>query len=85
MQVIPPCEPLLANMPSGREYHVPQRYQPPELREDDMVKLRAPPDPEDASLDAEEGDSSNEDESRPDPVGAFPGTSREYSGGVTYC
>ena len=75
MQIIPPSDTLLANMPSGREYHIPQEYTIPELSEEELSRMRAPPDPAEFYKDDE--DSASDDE-QTDPVGAFPGTGSEY-------
>ncbi|KAF2084015.1 hypothetical protein K490DRAFT_50152 [Saccharata proteae CBS 121410] len=79
VQPIPPSPPLLASMPSGREYHVPQPFKMPTLDEDELARLRAPPDPSDAALGDEGEDSADEGEG--EVVGAFPGTGRDYGGG----
>lgn len=42
-QAIPPADPLVANMPSGREVHQTKPYMPPTLDEDTLASLRAPP------------------------------------------
>lgn len=83
VQLVPEFEPLLANMPTGREYHLPQPYTPPSLDLETLVHMRAPPDPVDeATLRGEEDDSGGEDgygDRGTEPVGAFPGTGGEYS------
>ncbi|OCL09951.1 hypothetical protein AOQ84DRAFT_397114 [Glonium stellatum] len=84
VQLIPPSESLLAGMPSGREYHTPKTYIPPALDEDVMARMRAPPDPSDAAFEGDEDDSGDENNNRSSPVGAFPGTKGEYSGGNVY-
>ncbi|KAJ5555820.1 hypothetical protein N7461_004290 [Penicillium sp. DV-2018c] len=44
-QIIPPSAPLLSNLPSGRDIHSPPPpYQPPSLDEDQLMRMRAPPD-----------------------------------------
>ncbi|KAK4636101.1 pH-response regulator protein palC [Fulvia fulva] len=80
VQLVPPFEPLLANMPSGREYHTPQPYVPPTLDQDVFVRMRAPPEPEEAVFRGEEEDSGDEEGygGVVEPVGAFPGTGEEY-------
>ncbi|KAF2132906.1 pH-response regulator protein palC [Dothidotthia symphoricarpi CBS 119687] len=82
VQLIPPSEPLLASMPSGREYHSPKMFIVPALDEDSLVRMRAPPDPSEA-FQGEEDDSGAEDE-RNAPVGAFPGTKSDYAANTTY-
>lgn len=82
--MIPPSEPLIANMPSGREYHTPKPYITPGLDEDIISRMRAPPDPSDTDFKREEDDSDDENLNKSSPVGAFPGTKGEYSGGTTY-
>ncbi|KAF2808613.1 pH-response regulator protein palC [Mytilinidion resinicola] len=84
VQLIPPSEPLLASMPSGREYHTPKLYITPSLDEDVISPMRAPPDPSESGFKGDEDDSNDEDENKSSPVGAFPGTKGEYSGGTTY-
>jgi hypothetical protein len=84
VQLIPPSEPQLAEMPSGREYHTPKMYIAPALDEDVMARMRAPPDPGDAAFKIDEEDSGDESQNRSSPVGAFPGTKGEYSAGGAY-
>ncbi|KAF2099772.1 hypothetical protein NA57DRAFT_38273 [Rhizodiscina lignyota] len=78
VQLIPQYEPLVANMPSGREYHTPKPYQAPTLDEDIIAQMRAPPDPNDIAYQTVDDDSDAE-ESQSEPVGAFPGTKDQYS------
>ncbi|ORY05674.1 pH-response regulator protein palC [Clohesyomyces aquaticus] len=86
VQIVPPSEPLLAGMPSGREYHSAKMFVTPALDEDAIVRMRAPPDPGDAAFKGDEDDSGDDDErvSAPPVVGAFPGTKSEYPGGSAY-
>ncbi|KAJ9646512.1 hypothetical protein H2199_002561 [Coniosporium tulheliwenetii] len=85
VQLIPSSEPLLASMPSGREYHSQKPFTVPTLDADVVARMRAPPDPTDAAFKGGEEDSgSDEDEGGTAPVGAFPGTRAEYSGSNTY-
>ena len=82
VQLIPPSDPLLATMPSGRDVHTPKTYVPTSLAEDILIKMRAPPDEEELTADASRGsDSEDEDRKAQDPVGAFPGTKGQYTGG----
>lgn len=79
VQIVPAFEPLLANLPSGREYHTLQTYQPPALEPSTLSRMRAPPDPSDGAFRGEEEDSGDENVYRTsEPVGAFPGTANEY-------
>jgi hypothetical protein len=79
VQTVPPFEPLIANMPSGREYHTPQVYQPPTMDSSTLAQMRAPPDPAELAFRGDEEDSGGEDShGRSEPVGAFPGTANEY-------
>ena len=83
VQLIPPSEPLLSSLPSGREYHRPQDYIPPTLDEDALARMRAPPDPTETAAFRNEDDSASEGEDG-DPVGAFPGTKQDYSTSSNY-
>ncbi|KAL8758141.1 MAG: hypothetical protein Q9199_001725, partial [Rusavskia elegans] len=77
-QLIPPFEPLLASMPSGREIHSSTTYVALELDTDVLERMRAPPDADDARALAGDDDSS-EDEAHVDSLpGTFP--SRVASG-----
>lgn len=78
-QLIPPSEPLIANMPSGRDIHSLKAFVPPELDEETLIRMRAPPDRNAENAAAANDDSSDEEggASRA-PPGAFPGA----SGGV---
>lgn len=76
VQLVPPSEPLLASMPSGREYHTPKMWIVPALDEGSLVRMRAPPDPSEA-FEGEEEDSADEDQSM--APGAFPAQSTSTS------
>ena len=84
VQVVPPFEPLLASMPSGREYHTPKQYFPPQMDQETLAHMRAPPEPRRETFTGEEDDSGDEGASKVDPVGAFPGTSRQYEATSSY-
>ncbi|KAL8808921.1 MAG: hypothetical protein Q9223_003566 [Gallowayella weberi] len=72
-QLIPPFEPLLAGMPSGREIHSSTPYIPRELDADVLEKIRAPPDADDARALTNEDDSSEDEEPAEGGLpGAFP-------------
>ncbi len=79
-QAIPPIGPLMATMPSGREIHTLKPYNPPVLDASILESMRAPPDRADDYGDG----SSDEDEQKQDPVGAFPGTKEDYSSSSNY-
>ncbi|KAF2152964.1 hypothetical protein K461DRAFT_254967 [Myriangium duriaei CBS 260.36] len=79
VQTVPPFEPLLATMPSGREYHKPKQYQPPLLDASTLNRLRAPIDPSERAFTGDEDDSGDESTLVGEPVGAFPGTGGHYS------
>ncbi|KAH9826707.1 pH-response regulator protein palC [Teratosphaeria destructans] len=85
VQIVPPHEPLLASMPSGREYHSPQPYVPPTLDSGALAMMRAPPDPNEAAFRGDEEDSGDEADGtgRGEPVGAFPGTAHDYGRSAT--
>ncbi|KAL1964817.1 hypothetical protein VTN77DRAFT_6319 [Rasamsonia byssochlamydoides] len=73
-QVIPPSASLLSNLPSGRDIHsAPGPYTPPSLDEDQLVRMRAPPDEGEQQLPGlGENDDSDEEGSPGEPPGAFP-------------
>ncbi|KAL1846131.1 hypothetical protein Plec18170_009364 [Paecilomyces lecythidis] len=75
-QLIPAATGLLSNLPSGRDIHSPPApYTPPSLDEDDLVRMRAPPEEDELIPD---NDPDSEDEGSPtggkDAPGAFPGS-----------
>ncbi|WPG98923.1 pH-response regulator protein palC [Acrodontium crateriforme] len=84
VQLVPPYEPLLASMPSGREYHTTQPYTPPSLDASALALMRAPPEPDERAFRGEEDDSGKEDQfqGRSAP-GAFPGSGAEYGRSAT--
>ena len=84
IQIVPPSDPLLANLPSGRDVFNAAPYQPPRLDEDILSRMRAPPDPVERERGADDSDSEEESEVQRDPVGAFPGTKDEYTQSRTY-
>ncbi|KAJ5125012.1 uncharacterized protein N7515_008837 [Penicillium bovifimosum] len=80
-QIIPPSAPLLSNLPSGRDIHSPPApYQPPSLDEDQLMRMRAPPDERN---DVQFGGSDSEDEAvqsdHRGPPGGFPDRSATAS------
>ncbi|KAL2697504.1 hypothetical protein AAEP93_011408 [Penicillium crustosum] len=81
-QPIPPSAPLLSNLPSGRDIHSPPApYQPPSLDEDQLMRMRAPPDERDDVLFGSDDDSEDE-AGQPDsrgPPGSFPDRSATAS------
>lgn len=83
MQIIPQFEPLLSNLPSGREFHKAQDYAPPRLEEDVLMRMRAPPDYSEAAA-YKQTEDSNSDEEDSGPVGAFPGTANDYNENIHY-
>ncbi|KAJ5306971.1 hypothetical protein N7508_005986 [Penicillium antarcticum] len=75
-QIVPSSTPLLSNLPSGRDIHSPPApYQPPSLEEDQLIRMRAPPDERD-DLQFGSDDDSDEDAAQPSdgrgPPGGFP-------------
>ncbi|OQE36925.1 hypothetical protein PENCOP_c011G07512 [Penicillium coprophilum] len=81
-QLIPPSAPLLSNLPSGRDIHSqPAPYQPPSLDEDQLMRMRAPPD-EKYDIQFGSDDDSEDDAAQPDgrgTPGAFPDRSATAS------
>lgn len=94
VQVVPPTGPLLASLPSGREYHSPKTYQPPSLDTQTLERMRVAPSEEELRLVKDEDESDDDDApvdqltglsiggraSNGDPIGAFPGTGADYGG-----
>jgi hypothetical protein len=80
VQVVPDSEPLMRQLPSAREYHSVQLWNPPVLDSGALAAMRAPPEPVDGAFRGEEEDSGGEDRYArgAEPVGAFPGTGGEY-------
>lgn len=85
VQLVPDFEPLLSQMPSGREFHQPQPWTPPTLDASSLMQMRAPPEPADKAFKGEEDDSGSEDGygGSTEPVGAFPGTAADYGRSTT--
>ncbi|KAL8945947.1 MAG: hypothetical protein Q9222_007591, partial [Ikaeria aurantiellina] len=86
-QLVPPFEPLLASMPSGREIHSTTLYVPPQLDGNILEKMRAPPDPDEARavMADDDEDSSDDDLSTENTVpGSFPSKSTGSAGASEY-
>ncbi|KAI9694415.1 MAG: hypothetical protein M1822_000031 [Bathelium mastoideum] len=83
VQTVPPHDFLLASLPSGREYHTPKPFQPPSLDEATLTTMRAPPDPQPNSFE-DDDESTEETTIDEDPIGAFPGTGKQYAGNTVY-
>ena len=77
-QLIPPSDPLVANMPSGRDMHSAKAFVPPTLDAETLARIRAPPETGAGGYVARDDDSSDEDGEgkRSAPPGAFPESSR---------
>ena len=41
--MIPPSDPLIASMPSGRDLHTNKPFNPPRLDEETLARMKAPP------------------------------------------
>lgn len=85
-QLIPPFEPLVASLPSGRDMHSIKPFVAPLLDEAVLTRMQAPPDEDELRAGERAGDDSSDD-GRGDgstPVGAFPGTSNAYGTGEGY-
>ncbi len=84
VQTVPDWKALLAQMPSGRDPLPTKVWVPDALGEDDVARMRAPPElgEGEGGVDSSDEDnadgSSNATGSARDPIGAFPGTSTEY-------
>ncbi len=76
-RLIPEWKPSLATLPSGMNMPVEERWRPALLEEHELASMRAPPDEDELVA----GDSSDDDGVSKEPVGAFPGTQRDYGGG----
>jgi hypothetical protein len=70
----------MSTMPSGREIHSLKPFSPPDLDSSVLEGMRAPPDRVDDYGDA----SSDEEDEQQEPVGAFPGTKKDYAGSSNY-
>lgn len=82
-QPIPPSASLLSNLPSGRDIHPPPAlYQPPSLDQDQLMRMRAPPE-ENKDLQFGSDDDSDDDSGQPDhsrgPPSTFPDRSATAS------
>ena len=81
-QLIPPSDPLVARMPSGRDIYSSKPFVPPSLDDDTLARMRAPPDV-DEMVDNES--SSDEGEKAQGGLpGAFPGSSSTASNDTYY-
>ncbi|KAI9722724.1 MAG: hypothetical protein M1812_001655 [Candelaria pacifica] len=81
-QAVPPTEPLLAAMPSGREIHSPKTFEVPILDSEILSRMKAPPSPNEALYRGDITDSEDDEDPRYEKdtvpsVGAFPGAKAE--------
>ena len=86
-QIVPPSEALISKMPSGRDIHLAKQYQPPNLDEDTLANLRAPPSDIHQAESVEDDDSSSseaEEKGRNELPGTFPGSSVRGSNDNAY-
>ena len=76
VQLVPDWKPLAAGLPTGRAMPAKTSWIPPSLNEEELGKMRAPPEDE---VYMANDDSSDEDlPMKSQPVGAFPGTGSNY-------
>jgi hypothetical protein len=87
VQIVPDWRPLVAAMPSGRDALTPKPWVPDVLSEEEVARMRAPPE---IGVSEDGGDSSDEEDGGASPRaglgdrdlgGAFPGTRNEYRSG----
>ena len=82
-QLIPLSDPLVANMPLGRNIHSTKPFVPPSLGEDILAHMRAPPDV--GEMGDDDSSSSDEDgKAQRDLPGAFPGSSMDQANENSY-
>ncbi|KIW04029.1 uncharacterized protein PV09_04852 [Verruconis gallopava] len=86
VQIVPSFDPLVSNMPSGRECHQPKPYEIPSLEEDVLARMRAPPEPSDLKMYGDEPDSAedSDNDALHEPPGAFPGPKADYASNSAY-
>ena len=82
VQLVPEWKPLLATMPSGMVMPIDEKWKPAVLEEDDLARMRGPPEDGEGVQGDDSSDEDNEKKSR--PVGAFPGTTQDYHGPSYY-
>lgn len=82
-QLIPPSDPLVANMPSGRDIHLTKPFVPPSLGEDTLARMRAPPSVDELG-DDDDSSSDEGDKAQSELPGAFPGSTSTTSNGNVY-
>ena len=85
-QLIPATGPLLAQMPTGRDFYTIKPFLPLFLDEGSLDIMRMAPEKEDVLYGAASSD--EEPSSSFPPVGAYTSTSRDHSrhgSGTTYC
>lgn len=79
-KAIPSANSLKGQIPSGRDLVSVPEYSPPEVDRNVLETMRGPPDPNSHEEFIAEDMSSDDDMKSPEPpVGAFPGTSADYS------
>ena len=82
-QLIPPSDPLVAKMPSGRDIHSTKLFAAPVLGEESLTQMRAPPDADE--MDGDDNSSDDDDDEVQNSVpGTFLGSSSAASTGTSY-
>ena len=80
VQIVPDWKLLMAEMPSGMNIPVEEKWKMPVLSEEELAGMRAPPE-DDGGVSSSEDEGSGREKV---PVGAFPGTDRDYHGKEYY-
>ena len=80
VQIVPDWKPLMAEMPSGMNIPVEDKWRMPVLSEEELAGMRAPPE-DDGGVSSSEDEGSGREKAL---VGAFPATDRDYQGKEYY-
>ncbi|EPS31408.1 hypothetical protein PDE_06363 [Penicillium oxalicum 114-2] len=79
-QIVPPSAPLLANLPSGRDIHTPPApFKPAALDEEQLMRMRGPPDESINMRFGSDPDDSDEEQLGSAAPGAYPDRSQTAS------
>src|SRR6202034_2053219 len=74
VQIVPDWQPLAGRVPSGRDALTPKAWVPGVLPEEEVARMRAPPEVGAGDDGAQSSDEEDAGGKSRDPVGAFPGT-----------
>ena len=83
-QLVPPSDAILSEAPSGRDIYSTKSFLPPNLDEEVLARMRAPPEVDESVNIADDDSSGEEGKGKKEPPGSFSGDPTSEPSGDPY-